>query len=268
MQFDVTGFLIFLGFILPGFLAQRARYSLAPRSLKPLSPVAEVGEFVLAGVWSHVLLIVLFRLCFWAFGRQYFAVLVNTLDFATFSKFLWSYRALGFSYFVLSLIIGYLFGFIQGWLIIKQPVRSWIVDRPRPKRLLMALGIPGFLQEDPVWYFVLKQQSAQTMVFLEVEMKNGVGIYTGRLRSYGILDDSVKSKDFYLEDVYFRETRSTAFKALDCDGLLLNFDDVVSIQVRKGEPEDFLAQQVTRPASEATPRSDALAVPRPSSLPR
>jgi hypothetical protein len=247
MQFDVTGFLIFLGFILPGFLAQRARYSLAPRSLKPLSPVAEVGEFVLAGVWVHIFLLILFRLYFWAFEEQHFVALINTLYNGSLSKFLWAYRAFVFTYLVLSLAVGYCFGFIQGWLIIKQPVRSWIARRPLPKKMLKWLGIPGFLQEDPVWYFVLKQKSAATMVFLEVEMRNGAGTYTGRLTSYGILDDSVKSKDFYLEDVHFREGRLGSFTPLDCDGVLLNFEDVAAIQVRKGEPEDFLEQQATVP---------------------
>ncbi|MGA8493443.1 MAG: DUF6338 family protein [Terriglobales bacterium] len=250
MQFDVTGFLIFLGFILPGFLAQRARYSLAPRSLKPLSPIAEVGEFVLAGVWVHVFLVAIFRLYFWVFQEQHFAALANTLYYKSLPKFLWAYRTFVFTYLVLSLAVGYCFGFIQGWLIIKQPVRSWLARRPLPKRLLKWLGIPGFLQEDPVWYFVLKQKSAATMVFLEVEMKNGAGIYTGRLTSYGILDDSVKSKDFYLEDVHFKADRIGSFTPLDCDGILLNFEDVAAIQVRKGEPEEFLEQQATVPGDD------------------
>jgi uncharacterized protein DUF6338 len=243
MQFDVTGFLIFLGFILPGFLAQRARYSLAPRSLKPLSPVAEVGEFVLAGVWVHAFLLIVVRLYFYFFEKPYFAILLNTFYYSAPSRFLWSYRGFVFGYLVASLALGYCFGFVHGWSIIRQPIRSWIVRGQLPSRLLTKLGISGFLQEDPVWYFVLKQNSPLTMVFLEIEMKNGAGIYTGRLRSYGILDDSVKSKDFYLEDVYFKQGRSDRFSALNCDGLLVNFEDVASIQVRKGEPEEFLAEE-------------------------
>src|SRR5271168_5263340 len=117
-------------------------------------------------------------------------------------------------------------------------------------RLLNAIGIPGFLQEDPVWYFVLKQQSANTMVFVEVEMKGTAGFYTGRLRSYGILDDSVKSKDFYLEDVHFKEARLAPFTPIDCDGLLLNFEDVASIQVRKGEPDAFLVREALEASTE------------------
>src|SRR5271168_1465399 len=97
--------------------------------------------------------------------------------------------------------------------------------------VLRRLGVPGFLREEPVWYSVLKRESAETQVFLEVEMKDGAGFYTGRLRSYGILDDSVKSKDFYLEDVYFKETRPGVFARLQCGGVLLNFEDVASIQV-------------------------------------
>lgn len=243
MQFDITGFLIFLCFILPGFLAQRARYSLAPRSLKPVSPVAEVGEFVLAGVWVHVFLVAAIKVYFSLFETEYLNALLSMLHYGSPSAFLGAYSTFLLAYLVVSLAVGYCFGFLQGWLIIRQPIRSWVAKRPLPRKILKALGVSGFLREDPVWYFVLKQNSAATMVFLEVEMKNAVGIYTGRLSSYGILDDSVKSKDFYLEDVYFRPDRSDSFVRLDCDGVLLNFEDASVIQVRKGEPEDFLEEQ-------------------------
>jgi hypothetical protein len=198
MQFDVTGLLIFLAFILPGFVAQKARYSLVPRSLKPLSPVGEVGEFILTGVWIHIFLAVATRVSFRIFAEQYFAVLKNGFYYGTLPQFLWEHRVFIFGYFVLSLVVGYGSGLLQGVLIIKQPIRRWIVRKPFPNRLLRRLGVPGFLQEDPVWYFVLRQKGPDTMVFLEVEMKNGAGIYTGALKSYGVLDDSVKSKDFYL----------------------------------------------------------------------
>jgi len=197
---------------------------------------------VLAGVWVHVFLFGAFRVWFWLFDRPYFEAVINTLFFGSIPNFLRTYRVLVFTYLVASLVVGYCFGFIHGWSILRQPIRSWIVRQTSLSWLLQALRIPGFLQEDPVWYFVLKQQSANTMVFVEVEMK-GSGFYTGRLRSYGILDDSVKSKDFYLEDVYYKENRSASFSPVECDGLLLNFEDVASVQVRKGEPEAFLAQE-------------------------
>src|SRR5580692_2101111 len=202
MQFDITGFLIFLAFVLPGFVAQKTRYSVVPRPLKPLPPVGEVGELVLTGVWVHVLLLSGILLYFLFFQGTYFAILSNTFYYGAFSSFLWSYRSLIFAYFVCSLVTGYCFGFIQGLLIIRQPIRNWVVGRRLPVRVLRRFGLTGFLQEEPVWYFALKQRTPETMVFLEIEMKNDVGTYTGKLKSYGILDDSVKSKDLYIEDVY------------------------------------------------------------------
>jgi hypothetical protein len=230
MQFDITGFLIFLIFILPGFVAQKARFSLVPRSLKPLSTLGEVGEFVLAGVLVHVFLALAIWMYCSHFAKQYFAVLANAFHYGALSEFFWSYRAFVFGYFVFSLLIGYCIGFLQGVMIVKQPIPRLM------ESMLRRLGVPGFLREEPVWYSVLKRESAATQVFLEVEMKSGAGFYTGRLRSYGILDDSVKSKDFYLEDVYFKANRLGAFAQLQCDGILLNFEDVASIQVVKVEP--------------------------------
>ena len=66
-------------------------------------------------------------------------------------------------------------------------------------------------------------------------MKDQCGFYTGQLISYGILDDSVKSKDFYLEKVHFKQNLADGYTPVGCDGLLLNFEDVTSIQVTRVE---------------------------------
>ena len=64
-------------------------------------------------------------------------------------------------------------------------------------------------------------------------MKDNAGFYTGELKSYGILDDSQKSKDFYLVNVYFKQSRLDTYIRLKCEGVLLNFDDVTTIQVAR-----------------------------------
>ena len=69
-------------------------------------------------------------------------------------------------------------------------------------------------------------------------MKDGAGFYTGELKSYGILDDSEKSKDFYLVSAHFKQDRSGSYTPLKCDGLLLNFEDVLSIQVARFETDE------------------------------
>jgi Family of unknown function (DUF6338) len=235
MQFDITGFAIFLAFILPGVVAQKSRDSLVPRSLKPLSAASEVGEFVLAGVWVHVFLVVVIRLFFFFLGTEYFRHLATNFEYDTFARFLWSYRRLAFVYFVASLAFGYLLGFLQGVLILRQPLRKWATSRSIPTKVLRKLGVTGFLEEQPIWYFVLKQTKGLRAIFVQVEMKNAAGFYTGQLISYGILDDSIKSKDFYLEKVFFKQTISEQYAPVRCDGLLLNFEDVVSIQITRVE---------------------------------
>jgi hypothetical protein len=237
MQFDITGFLIFLAFILPGFVAQKSRDSIVPRYLKSLSPVAEVGEFVLAGVWVHALLILGICLVLSLFAKDYFAVLTSHFKYEAFQNFLWSHRIVAVVYFISSLGVGYWVGFVQGWFILQQPVRNWALSKSLPTNILTKLGVPAFLEEQPVWYFALKQTSNLKAIFVEAEMKNGAGFYTGQLLSYGILDDSVKSKDFYLIQVHFKQDRSGQYAPLKCDGILLNFEDVASVQIKRIEAD-------------------------------
>jgi len=240
MQFDITGFAIFLAFILPGFLAQKSSDSLVPRSLKPLSPASEIGEFVLSGIWVHALLLVVIRLFFAVFETEYFRLLTNEFTYGGLTRFLWHYRFFSFNYFICSLVVGYALGFLRGALILKQPIRRWAAANSLAKSALRGLGISGFLEDQPVWYFVLKQTRGLQAIFVDIAMKNGAGFYTGQVISYGILDDSVKSKDFYLEKVHFKQNRADQYVALNCDGLLLNFEDVVSVQVKKIRDSDIL----------------------------
>jgi hypothetical protein len=235
MQFDITGFAIFLAFILPGVIAQKSRDSLVPRSLKPLSAASEVGEFVLAGVWVHVFLLLTARFFFLFIATEYFQHLAMDFAYDSLTRFLWNYRRFIFGYFVVSLLLGYPLGFLQGVLILKQPLRKWATNSRFPTKVLMKLGVTGFLEEQPIWYFVLKQTRGLRAIFVQVEMKNAAGFYTGQLISYGILDDSVKSKDFYLEKVYFKQTNMEQYAPIQCDGLLLNFEDVLTIQVTRVE---------------------------------
>jgi hypothetical protein len=237
MQFDITGFLIFLAFILPGFVAQKARDSITPRTLKPQSAVSEVGEFVLAGILSHIFLILIFCGYFQFFQKSFFAIFQNTLHYGSLPNFLWNYRPFLLAYFVLSLATGYIVGGVQGYLILRQPVRSWLLNKRPLTVVLERLGIPGFLKNDPVWYFVFQQRAPGTQVFLDIEMRDSGGFYTGELMSYGIVDDSEENKDFYIARVNFKADRAAEYAPLPCDGLLLNFKNVLSMQVVKIPPD-------------------------------
>jgi hypothetical protein len=61
MTFDVTGLLIFLLAIVPGFIAQQARSRLVPRSLRAKSVLEETGNYVFNSVVVHLILLGSFR---------------------------------------------------------------------------------------------------------------------------------------------------------------------------------------------------------------
>lgn len=62
MALDATGILVFLLAIIPGFVAQQARHSIIPRSVQPKSVLEETGDYVLNSVFTHVCLLIAFRL--------------------------------------------------------------------------------------------------------------------------------------------------------------------------------------------------------------
>jgi hypothetical protein len=64
-------------------------------------------------------------------------------------------------------------------------------------------------------------------------MKAGGDVYAGELRSYGILGDSDRDKDFSLIHVYHAASSNVAFRQLDADGILLNFADVEVLEIMK-----------------------------------
>jgi hypothetical protein len=61
MTFDVTGLLIFLLAIVPGFLAEQARHSIIPRSLQNKSTIEETGEYVIDSLFIHFFFLTAFR---------------------------------------------------------------------------------------------------------------------------------------------------------------------------------------------------------------
>src|SRR5260221_3330996 len=56
MTFDVTGLLIFLLAVIPGFLAHQARSRLVPRTLRNLSVLEETRNYIFNGVVVHAVL--------------------------------------------------------------------------------------------------------------------------------------------------------------------------------------------------------------------
>jgi len=95
------------------------------------------------------------------------------------------------------------------------------------------LGVLSFLQEEPVWYEALRQRTRNERTFVEVKMKQDGGFYTGELKSYGIVPDSERNKDFLLANVAYKKSEEVPYVRLDADGVLLNFADAESVALVK-----------------------------------
>ena len=233
MTFDVTGLLIFLLAIVPGFIAQQSRYSLIPRSLQEKSLVEETGDYVLNSVFIHLIVLSCFRIYLLLNDPGTLASGSLAVEQKKLLEWFWQHHYLVFTYYLTSLVVGFFLGFFRGVLALHQPFRKWVAGLAPIRWILTRFGVLSFLQEEPVWYGVLRQRSKDEITFVEIRMKEDRGFYAGELKSYGILRDSERNKDFYIINAYHKNSSTEEFTRLNADGVLLNFGDVESMQVIK-----------------------------------
>jgi uncharacterized protein DUF6338 len=229
MTFDVKGLLIFLLAIIPGFLANQTRSLIVPRTLRTQSALEETGNYVLNSILVHLLLLAGFRLSFALLRSSIPRSLGLAISQNQVSVWGWEHRYLIVLYLVASLACGSVVGVIRGVATRDQVVGGWLADTPWLSRILIRRGVLSFLEEDPVWYEALKQRSRLEHTFVEVRLKNGMGFYTGELKSYGIVPDNSPNKDFLLVNAEYKAAEEDPFQALNVDGVLLNFADAVSL---------------------------------------
>lgn len=233
MTFDVTGLVIFLLAIVPGFIAQQSRYSIVPRSLQEKSVVEETGEYVLNSVFIHLVVFSFFRFYLLLSNPTALTDWDLAIEQKKLLEWFWQQHNLVFLYFLTSLAAGFLLGLFRGALALNQPFRKWIAGFESFQWILRKAGILSFLQEEPVWYGVLRQRNKDEITFVEIRMKENRGIYAGELKSYGILADSERNKDLFIINAYRKKSDEEEFNRLNVDGILLNYGDVESIQIIK-----------------------------------
>jgi hypothetical protein len=233
MAFDTTGILIFLLAIVPGFVAQQARYSITPRSVKPRTVLEETTDYVLNSVFTHAFLLVVFRLVFSLFSPPLLFEISDAVEHNSLLRWGWRHHYLVLFYYSTALLFGVLLGLVRGALSLSHPLRDSLEGQVWVRRLLQKAGIFSFLGEEPVWYEVLRQRSRNELTFVQVRMKATGGFYAGELKMFAIVDDSERQKDIYLVNVFYRKSEQENYAPLEGDGVLLNFGDIDAIQVIK-----------------------------------
>jgi len=233
MTFDATGLLIFLLSIIPGFVAQQSRHSLSPRSLEQKTVLEETGEYVLNSVFVHLILATSFTIGLAVRNPIALASLNAAIQQRKLFEWAWDHRRLALAYFLMSLGVGFVVGIVRGVLALNQPVRKWLLGFRWFRAPLTTAGIHSFLQEEPVWYGVLRQTQKDEVTFVRAKMKAHGDVYTGEMKSFGIVGDSEREKDFFLINVYYATSPDVPFSQVVADGILLNFADVETLEVVK-----------------------------------
>jgi hypothetical protein len=216
MTFDATGLLIFLLAIVPGFVAQQSRHSIVPRSVLPRTVLEETGDYVLNSVFIHAFLLVAFRLLLSLVNPSLVTSLAGSIEQKKLLYWGWQHHYLALLYYLLSLITGVFLGFLRGTLSLTQPVRNWLINSVWIGRFLFKLGIMSFLQEEPVWYGVLREQTSGERTFVQVKMKGNSGFYTGELKYFAILPDSERRKGLLFGQRLLQQIRAGSIHASRC----------------------------------------------------
>lgn len=230
MVSSYAGLLIFVAFFLPGFLAERSRQVIVPLPLRPTGTIKEAGALIFSSVLTHSLLCIFL----WIFTPTIHALLHAGRD--GFATLLWQHPRASFSYLWIALVFGYFLGFLEGWLALRRPIRESLLQWKWFKKLLKMLGVPVLLNEQPVWFAVLKELS-RSIVYVEAVLKEDAGYYTGRLATYAILDDTDRNKDIFLTEAHFKKNEGDLYSEESYSKLLLNFQDINALRISFVSPE-------------------------------
>src|ERR1700731_815497 len=147
MTFDVTGLLIFLLAIVPGFLAQQARSYLVPRSLRTKSVLEETGNYVLNSILVHLLLFGSFSLVLGIVRSPVPSTLGVAMAQKQLSSWACQHRYLIVFYYLASLLLGSVLGAIRGISERDRRIGTWLADNRWLARYWSVLASSPFLKK-------------------------------------------------------------------------------------------------------------------------
>lgn len=233
MDLKPENLLIFLLAILPGAVAQRAKASLVPRSLQPQTVVSEIGDYVLTSAWIHVPLLLLFRIILpLVVSKEYFGLLAHSIRLKGLdAAFFLDHWKLVSAYFLAMVLGAYFFGIFRGYQIRTKRFQTHLFRR---------LGLHVVLDDRTLWNVLIDGDLAEDHDnWVEVELKDDKGFYSGRLKTYTIVADSERNKEFFLEPASFKLKRDDKYQDLaKGSGVLLTFSEVVTIRLHRLQRQD------------------------------
>jgi hypothetical protein len=241
LKFDFSTILLVIVAVIPGLFAQRTRNQLVPRSFAPQGASAELAELVALGVATHGILAflsatILFLLGWLRKGNPdyFFSKIDSLLAGQWFSQHTIEVSLIAFSYVIFSFFVSHWLGFVNGLLRLKSPVTTKLFAKATWLR--NWFDVAGLLGERPIIYEVLNptlDHGTTKSVFLEVEMKNGLGFYSGQLSQFAIVRDEEPHKPIYLIDVWFKKERSDDYESIETDGIMIDLAEAATLLVKQ-----------------------------------
>jgi hypothetical protein len=243
LKFDVSTILLVIVAVIPGLFAQRTRNQLVPRSFAPQGASAELAELVALGVATHGILAfftaTFFLLTGWIYKSQpdyYFLKLDSLIVSQWISQHLVETWLIASSYVFASFILSHWLGFLYGIWRSNSPLTTWLFAKAT---WLRRLGVTGLLGERPIIYEVLNpalDREGTKSVFVELEMKDGLGFYSGQLSQFAIVKDDEPHKPVYLIDVWYKKERDDDYVPVETDGIMIDLADAVTLLVKQVDP--------------------------------
>jgi hypothetical protein len=141
----------------------------------------------------------------------------------------------------LTFLVGNVVGLLGGLWRLHRPFSSFVLTR---SRRLQRWGLTGSLGERPIIYEILSPEiaadGAPSIVFVEAEMKDGLGFYSGQVSQYAIERDSEPHKPIFLTEAWFKILRSDGYEKVDAEGVFLDLADVATLRVDQVASDDLL----------------------------
>ena len=241
MKFDLSTILIVIVAVIPGLFAQRTRNQLVPRSFAPQGASAELAELVALGVSTHGILAFLAAAILLVVGWLHkgnpdycFSKLDSLIAGPWCSQHIVEASLLAAGYVFVSFFFSHWLGFFYGVLRSSSPFTKRLFANATWLR--RRFGVTGLLGERPIIYEVLNPElddGITRSVFVEIEMKNGLGFYSGQLSQFAIVKDDEPHKPIFLIDVWFKKERSDLYQSVETDGVMIDLADAATLLVKQ-----------------------------------
>lgn len=240
MKIDFSTIFLVILAVIPGLFAQRSRNLVAPRSLEAQGASAEFAELVALGIATHGVLAYLAAFCFILAGEifrrspLYFFHRLDALHVGQWCALhITEASLIAAAYVLVSFCLSYILGFVYGVLRLQSPL---------PRKLLVngswlaRLGVRGVLAERPIIYEALNakiENGIAKLVFVELEMKDGLGFYSGQLDQFAIVRDEEPHKPIFIINAYFKMDRDGIYEELRSDAVMIDLADVAILQIKQ-----------------------------------